>query len=206
MEKIKQNLKKCKAWMQTPRVKKMFYLAIVVVIAAWVVFRLAVVAAQNRLEIYNPARAALSDGVPVEVIVAQKRSGVLREPITVKNNRAFISGARVGLLRPGQKIGDGKIVSVSGGIDLDTGMHAVRTQGVSDGLHYAEFNTHGYFVPLYAINNGVLFVAENGIAVPRKVKIERTDADTAYITSGIADGDVIILSNVRDGNKVRIKK
>lgn len=206
MEGLKEKIENLKVWAKRPRTKKRMYAALVVLVACWVAFRFAVVGAQNRLVVYNPARAALTDGTVVEVMTASRHQGVLREPITIRNNRAYISGARVALIRPGQKIGDGVVVSVADGINLDTGMHAVRTRGVADGLQYAEFRADGYFVPVYAVKNGVVFVAQDNVAVARPVSVARTDADTAYITSGLADGDMVILSQIADGDKIQIKK
>ena len=67
-------------------------------------------------------------------------------------------------MRAGQKIENGKITFVSNSIDLNTGMFLVRTSGVSNGLHFAEFTTDGIFVPLYAIADNSVFVVENGVA------------------------------------------
>lgn len=199
-------LNRFKSWVNKPRIKKRMYLAGVLIVACVVVYRFSVIGAQNRLSVYNPARAALIDGVPVETITVNRHDDVLNEPITIKNNRAYVSGARARLLRAGQKIGDGVIVSVATGIDLDTGMHAVRTRGVSDGLQYAQISVNGYFVPSYAVNRNVVYVVENSVAVPRNVNVAATDADTAYITAGLNDGDVVVLSKVSDGAKVNTIK
>ena len=131
--------------------------------------------------------------------------GTLYEPLAVKNNRAYVSAARAQKLRAGQKIGDGKITSVSSNIDYDTGMYIVRTTGVSDGLQMAEFTTTGHFVPLYAITDGSVFVIENGVATVRNVNVARQDSENAYIASGLRDGDIVILSSVRAGDKVQMK-
>ncbi len=73
-------------------------------------------------------------------------------------------------------------------------------------MQFAEFSATGYFVPVYAVNNGVVFVARDGVAVPVTVSVSRTDADTAYITSGLDDGDIVILSRVSAGDKIRVEK
>ena len=132
--------------------------------------------------------------------------GVLHEPIAVKDNRALVSGVRAAKLRAGQKIGDGKIVSVSRKIDYDTGMHVVRTSGVSDGLQFAEIAGNGFYVPISAIENNTLMIVEDGVATARDVVVAAQDAQTAYITSGLNDGDRIILSRVTDGTKVKVVK
>ncbi len=202
MEKFEQ----LKVWSKRPRNKKRIYAVLVLIVVLWVIGRFAMVAVENRLFVFNPARAAADSGLIVEVMEAKNMSGVLTEPVTVKGNRAMVSGGRVGVLKPGQKIGDGVIVSVSRGIDLDTGMHTVRTRGVADGLNYAEYEMHGFFVPAYAVIGSDVFVVDGDRAARRHVKIARTDADTAVITDGLHDGDVIILSRVSDGVKVKIKK
>ena len=81
----------------------------------------------------------------------------------------------------------------------------MRTSGVDDGLQYAEFETVGFFVPLYAVNDGIVMIDDNGIATPRDVKIIRQDADKALV-DGLQDGDVVILSKVSAGDKVQIIK
>ncbi len=195
-----------KTWSKRPRNKKRIYAVLVLIVVLWVIGRFAMVAAENRLFVFNPARAAADSGQIVEVIEVKNTSGVLTEPVTVKANRAMVSSGRVGVLKPGQKIGDGVIVSVSRGIDLDTGMHTVRTRGVSDGMNYAEYEMHGFFVPAYAVVGSDVFVVDGGRAVRRHVNVARTDADTAVIVDGLRDGDMVILSRVGDGVKVKIKK
>lgn len=206
MEKIKEKIVRVKEWAATPRAKKRLYIALVVILAGWVLFRFAVIGAQHRLQVYNPARAAITDGIPVAVLEMKRAPGVILEPLTIKNNRAYVSGARAGLLRAGMKVGAGEIVSVATNIDLDTGMHVVRTRGVANGLQFAEFRANGYFVPVHAIDAESVFVARDGIAHRTAVKIGRQDRDNAYITSGLNDGDMVIVSRVADGDKVSIKK
>ena len=145
-------------------------------------------------------------GVPVMAVEISTTSGVLYEPLAVKNNRAYVTGDRVAKLKAGQKIGNGKIISVSSSLDYDTGMFVVRTSGVSDGLQFAEYQATGHFVPLYAISNNTVMIEKNGIAQARSVKIARQDSENAMIASGVSDGDVVILSAVDAGTKVQIKK
>lgn len=206
MKDIMEKMERVKAWMHRPRTKKRMYAALVVFVALWVVGRFVMIGAENKMFVFNPARSAASDGVVVQVMPAKRTTGVLREPLTVKNNRAMVSGTRIGALHAGQKIGDGTIVSVAREIDLDTGMHAVRTRGVADGLNFAEYVTTGYFIPSYAITNGVLYVAADGVATARNVQVARTDADMSVVTGGLQDGDVVILSRVSDGEKIQIKE
>jgi hypothetical protein len=145
-------------------------------------------------------------GIPVETMTVQIAQGTLYEPLDVKNNRAYVSGERAEKLRAGQKIENGKITYVSKSLDLNTGMFLVRTSGVSNGLHFAEFTTDGIFVPLYAVADNSVFVVENGVAVARDVVIVRQDSENAYIKSGLNTGDIVILSNVQSGDKVKINK
>ena len=206
MEGIKAKLVQVKEQLQTPRAKKLSYIALVIMLVVWVVYRFAVIGAMSRLEVYNPSRAAAADGIPVSVIEVTRSPGVVTEALTVQNNRAYVSGARAALLRAGMKVGNGEIVSVATNIDLDTGMHVVRTRGVSDGLNLAEFRTTGYFIPVSSLDNGAVYVMRDGVAVRTPVTVARQDMNTAYITAGLQDGDVVILSRVHDGNKVSIQK
>ena len=197
MEKIAENLK-------SKKMKQFFTILLIAVLAGWVVFRFAAVASENSRHVFNAARVAADQGSPVEVITITRTDGILREPISVKNNRALVSGARVGKLHAGQKIGEGKITSVSRKIDYDTGMHIVRTSGVSDGLQFAEVPGHGFFIPVSAIENGTVMVVDNGVADIRTVTVSDQDATMAYITDGLNDGDKVILSNVKAGEKVKV--
>lgn len=197
MEKIAENLK-------SKKMKQFFTILLIAVLAGRVVFRFAAVASENSRHVFNAARVAADQGAPVEVITITRTDGILREPISVKNNRALVSGARVGKLHAGQKIGEGKITSVSRKIDYDTGMHIVRTSGVSDGLQFAEVPGHGFFIPVSAIENGTVMVVDNGVADIRTVTVSDQDATMAYITDGLNDGDKVILSNVKAGEKVKV--
>ena len=206
MEKIKATALRFKEWAGTPRAKKILYITFVMAMVLWVLYRFAAVAAMNRLQVYNPARAAARDGVPVAVLDIKRTPGVVTEPLTIKNNRAYVSGTRAALLRPGMKVATGEIVSVGTNIDLDTGMHVVRTRGVADGLHQAEFRANGYFIPVHALDNGAVYVVRDGVAVRTPVTVSRQDMDTAYVASGLSDGDRIILSRIHDGVKVSVQK
>ena len=83
-------------------------------------------------------------------------------------------------------------------------MHIVRTSGVSDGLQFAEVPGHGFFIPVSAIENGTVMVVDNGVADIRTVTVSDQDATMAYITDGLNDGDKVILSNVKAGEKVKV--
>lgn len=199
-------MEKIQKTMNTKRFKHIVFCALVLLLIGWVVFRFAAVASENARYVFNAARVAADTGAPIEVIEMSRKSGVLYEPLSVQNNRAYVSGARAANLRAGQRVGNGKIVSVSSGLDLDTGMYVVRTSGVADGLQYAEYSANGYFVPLYAIADNSVLVVSDGVATPRAIKIARQDAENAYIASGLDDGDIVILSTVNAGDKVQIKQ
>ena len=199
-------MEKIQIAMATKKFKKIAFISLVTVLLGWVIFRFAVIASENARFVYNASRVSADTGTPVMAIKMSNTSGTLYEPLAVKNNRAYVSASRASRLHAGQKVGDGKIVSVSSNIDYNTGMYVVRTSGVADGLQMAEFSATGYFVPLYAITDGTVYVVENGVAVARSVKIARQDSENAYIKSGLKNGDVVILSSVRAGDKVQIKK
>lgn len=199
MEKIAENLK-------TKKMKHFITILTIAVLIGWVAFRFAAVASENARHVFNASRVAIDQGTPIEVVTVTHTDGFLREPIAVKDNRALVSGARVVKLRAGQKIGDGVIKSVSRKIDYDTGMHVVRTTGVSDGLQFAEIDASGFFVPVSAIENNTVMVVQNGVATVRDVVVAAQDANIAQITSGLNDGDNVILSHVENGAKVRIVK
>ena len=192
--------------MATRKLKKIISLSLVAILIGWVMFRFATIISENERVVFNASRNAADVGTPVHVMKMLRTDGTLYEPVAVHNNRAYVSANRASKLRAGQKIGTGKITYVSSNIDYDTGMYLVRTSGVSDGLQMAEFTAVGHFVPLYAITNETVLVVENGIATPRDITISRQDSENAYITSGLNDGDVVILSNVAAGDKVQIVK
>lgn len=203
---MKENLEHFVEWIKRPRTKKRLYLACAILVLCWVVYRFIAFGIMNSMHVYNPARAAAESGTVVAVLDVKQHDGVLYEPLTIKNNRAYVSGARASLIRAGQPVGDGVIVSVASSVDLDTGMYAVRTRGASDGLQYAQFRAHGYFVPVYALHNDAVMVAVDGIAVRRPVTVARRDSENAYITSGLHDGDQIIVSQIADGAKIKVSK
>ena len=186
------------------KIKKWIYIVCVCALAFWVIFRIVMLVIQHNQQVFNIARDIDMNGTPVLTMTAENTSGALREPITVEKNRAYVTGGRVGLFRVGQRVGDGKIVSVSQNINLDTGMYVIKTTNVENGLQYVEYTRNGYFIPVYAVVNDNVFVYEQGVATPRNVIVAHSDADTALITQGLHDGDIVILSKVVDGEKVRI--
>lgn len=186
--------------------KHTFGIVFIIAMLGWAGFRFATIASENRREVYNISRVSADQGIPVETLVITTKTGTLYEPLSVKNNRAYVSVARANGLKAGQRVANGIIKSVSRGIDLNTGMHIVRTENVDDGIQFAEFVADGHFVPLYAISNNQVHIVENGIATIRNVVIERQDSENAYLSSGLNDGDVVILSAVSTGDKVKTVK
>lgn len=184
--------------------KHTFFIVFILSMLGWACFRFFVIATENSRDVYNIARVSSVDGVPVESMVITTHSGVLYEPVSVKDNRAHVSAARAENLSAGQRLGKGTIASVSHRVNLNTGMYLVRTAGVSDGLQFAEFSADGHFVPLYAIKNNQVFVAENGVATVRDIVVSRQDSENAFVSSGLNDGDIVILSAINAGDKVQI--
>ena len=190
--------------LKTRKSKTIIYAIIITLVVLAFGYRFYAVAMENNFDVFNIVRNNAQNGVPVRVANMQKYDGILLEPITVKNNRAYISGARLNMFRAGQKLGNCKIVSVSHNIDLDTGMHVIKTSGCHDGLLYAENKKNGFYVPVSALHGNAVFVVNNGIAESREIVIENRDMENALVKSGINAGDVVILSNIQNGQKVKI--
>ncbi len=195
-----------RAKFQNKRTRHIAYAILIGVMILWVMYRFYAIAMENRMVVFNPVRSAAEIGAPVDTMIVQRKSGILREPILIQNNRGYVSAARVGKFAAGQKIGDGQIASVASRIDLDTGMYIVRTRGAADGTQYAEYVSTGFFVPVYAVVNNTVMVARDGVADAVSVTVARQDADTALITSGLTDGDVVILSDITDGAPIKIQQ
>ena len=198
-------MEKLKETISLPKARRYTYLLCGVFLLCLVIFRFSAIGAEKSLNVFNAARMAADVGAPVEIIEVSKTEDIIKEPIGIENNRAYVSAARVGKLHRGQKVGEGEIISVSSNIDLDTGMYVIKTRGVSDGLQYAEFVGTGYFVPAYAVNNNSVLVFEDGFAVSRDVIVIRQDSENAFILEGLNDGDKVILSKVNAGDKVQVK-
>ncbi len=66
---------------------------------------------------------------------------------------------------------------------------------------------HAFTIPRFAVHQGtVAWVVRNGRLRFKKIRIARYDGDTAVVTGGLADGDVVVTSQlevVSDGMKVR---
>ena len=171
-----------------------------------VAYRFIAFGMEQHKSVFNLTRNANENGVPVSVIEVQTLDGVIYEPLFINNNRGYVSSMRVARFKPGQKItGGGEVISASNSIDLDSGMHVVRTRGVSNGAHMVEIKEKGFYVPTYAVKNDMVFVVRDGIAHGIPVKVVRGDADNTMI-SGINTGDVVITSHVTDGARVNVIK
>ena len=201
-ERIERIVKKLK----TRKSKNVIYTIVVALVVFAFSYRFYMVSAENNFDVFNIIRNNEKNGVPVYVLEMKKTDGILYEPITIKNNRGFISGARLNLFRSGQKIGNCKIVSVSRNIDLDTGMHVVKTSGCANGLQYAENKKNGFYVPVSALHGNAVYVVEDNVAKLHEIVIENRDIENVLVKSGINDGDIVILSNIHDGEKVKIEK
>ncbi len=200
IEKIEQTLKN----LNTPKNKKIIYRTLIVLAVLLVGYRFYSVERENSFKVFNIIRNNMKNGTPVEILKMEKTNGVLLEPLTIKNNRAYVSGSRISVFKPGQKIGNCKIVSVSHNIDLDTGMHIITTAKCQNGLQYVEKEKNGFYIPVSAIHGNVVYVADNGVARIREIVIQDRDAQNALIKSGISEEDIVILSNVTDNEKIKI--
>ena len=192
--------------LNTRKSKNIIYTIIIFSVVAIFGYRFFRVYQEHSFEVFNIIRVNKDNGTPVEVLHIEKKNGILYEPLTIKNNRAFVSGARINIFKPGQKSGNCKIVSVSHNIDLDTGMHIIRTQNCPNGLQYIEKEKVGFYIPISAINGNTVYVVNNDIATIREIKIADRDAQNALIQSGITDGDIVILSKVKNNEKIKFEK
>ncbi len=192
--------------LKTRKSKSIIYMVFIGLILCAFAYRFYSVSKENNFEVFNIVRNNAQNGVPVRVLNVQKTDGVLLEPLTIKNNRGFVLGARLPYFKSGQKVGDCRIASVSHNIDLDTGMHVIKTSGCKDGLQYVENKKNGFYVPVSALRGSTVFVVNDGVAQSREIVIENRDSENALIKSGITDGDIVILSSVQDGEKIKIEE
>ena len=199
-ERIEQIVKKLK----TRKSKNILYTIFIALVVFVFCFRFYSVKQENNFDVYNIMRENMENGLVVDVLHMQTTDGVLLEPLTIKNNRGFVSGARVNNFKAGQNIGKCKIVSVSNKIDLDTGMYVIKTSGCLDGLQYVENKKNGFYVPVSAIYGNYVYVVDNDKARIQNVVIADRDAQNALIKSGLKEGDIVILSNVQNNQKIKI--
>lgn len=185
------------------KLKKNVYTAVLVVLAGWFIFRFVMVAIESRMVLFNPVRDANKNGVLVETVVADKKDGAINFPISIKNNRAYVSGRVRAKLRAGQKIAEGgTVANVSNNLDLDSGMYVVQTRGAVDGVNNVQIPCVGYFIPVYAVREGVVMLEKSGVAVSQRVDVAAQDSTFACISGGINNGDIVILSKVSNNQKV----
>ncbi len=185
------------------KLKKNVYTSVLVVLAGWFIFRFVMVAIESRMVVFNPVRDANKNGVLVETVVADKKDGAINFPISIKNNRAYVSGRVRAKLRAGQKIAEGgTVANVSNNLDLDSGMYVVQTRGAVDGVNNVQIPCVGYFVPVYAVREGVVMLEKSGVAVSQRVDVAAQDSIFACISGGINNGDIVILSKVSNNQKV----
>lgn len=185
------------------KLNKNIYTAVLVVLIGWFIYRFVMVAIESRMVVFNPVRDANKNGTLVETIVVNNKNGVINFPIAIKNNRAYVSGRARAKLRAGQKIADGgTITSVSDSLDYDSGMYVVKTRGANDGVNNVEIPCNGYFIPVYAVREGVVMVEKSGVAEPVVVNVVAQDSEFACVSGGIGDGDVVILSKVSNNQRV----
>lgn len=199
-ERIEQIIKKLK----TRKSKSVLYTIFITFVVCVFGYRFYRVSQENNFDVFNIVRFNMENGLPIEVLKMEKTDGALLEPLTVKNNIAYVSGARINDFKAGQKIGDCKIVSVSKKIDLDTGMHVIKTSNCLNGLQYVENRKNGFYVPVSAISGNHVYVADGGVARVREIVVENSDAQNALIKSGLNNGDIVILSNVQENQKIKI--
>ena len=178
----------------------------VALFAILVIYRFVAFGLEQHKSVFNMTRDAELHGVPVSVMDAKKSDGVIYEPLFVNDNRGYVSSMRVARFKPGQKItGGGEVASVSASLDLDTGMHVVRTRGATNGAHTVEIRENGFYVPTDAVKNGTVFVVRDGVAHAVSINVVRGDGEHTMIT-GVSDGDVIITSHIADGDLIRVIK
>lgn len=192
--------------LKTRKSKNVIYIILAILVVAVFGYRFYSVARENNYNVFNISRQNVANGTPVNVLKMQKVDGILYEPITIKNNRAYISGKRLNMFHAGQKIGDCKIISVSKNIDLDTGMHVIKTSNCPDGLQYVENVKNGFYIPVSAIHGNVVYVVKHDVAYAKNIEIENQDMQNALIKSGIKNGDIVILSSVQNNQKIKISE
>ncbi|MCL2506169.1 MAG: hypothetical protein FWF00_00565 [Endomicrobia bacterium] len=175
---------------------------VLIIFAVLAVNRMKYIAEENAREVFNIARAEKIDGVPVETMIAKVETGFLRSPAAVRNGRILVAGNRINQFRVGQRLsGGGRINSIPGRVDLDTGLFAITTNSRS-GNFFVEMEHRGVFVPLSAIENSAIMLSENGIATTKRIAVVATDIERAVVR-GLAAGDVIILTRIEPGTKIR---
>lgn len=183
--------------------KKIIYIVTALSFVGWAGYRIYVINTENNRVVFNSERDAEKNGLSVSTLTVHKRIDFLYEPLVVKNNIAYVSADRVSKFTIGQNVDNGIIVSISRNIDLDSGMHIIKTSGQTNGLHYAKIQRNGIFVPIDAISDSSVMVSENGIVSKRAIIISDQDSKQALVSSGLNEGDIVILSPVQIGRKIK---
>lgn len=183
--------------------KKRIYFFILGLIIFSFLYRFYMVFYERHMKIFNIDRNNKKNGVPVEVLQIKKEQKVLYKPLAIQNNKAYVSKAQIENYKVGQSVGNCRIISVSHNIDLNTGMYVIRTKGCKNGLNKLEINEFGYFVPIYAIDSDFVFLVQENTAKRQKIFIKDRDKDNALVV-GLNDGDMIILSNIEENQKIKI--
>lgn len=190
--------------LKTRKSKNIIYIISIVAIVGVFGYRFYSVAMENNFNVFNITRNNENTGTPVKILKMKKTNGVLYEPLTIKNNTAFVSGARVNIFKPGQFSSNCKIISVSKNIDLDTGMYIIKTSNCTDGLQHISNKQYGFYIPISAITGNTVFIADGNVARAINIEIENRDMQNALIKSGIKSGDIVILSDVQNNQKIKI--
>ncbi|MCL2629775.1 MAG: hypothetical protein FWD33_03795 [Alphaproteobacteria bacterium] len=175
-------------------------------IAAISIYRAAQIVEESRREVNNIARINAELGAPVRTVQLKISSDFIKHPLSLRRGRAFVPQNVRDNLKVGMKVGNQKITSVSKNIDFNTGQFEVRVSGNLSGEFYAEEPMRGIFIPREAQSGGFVWIKDNGRAVRRKIKIAAQDADKILASSGIKEGELIIVSStaaLKDGDKVR---
>lgn len=201
-EKIENIIKNLK----TRKSKNVIYLIVGCLVLFAFAYRFYVVEAERNANVFNIIRNNASTGTPVNVITVSGQDGILHEPVNIRNNRAYVAGNRVGMFKVGQSVGNCKISYVSNNIDLDTGMYVIKTSKCEDGLRFIENKKHGFYVPVSAVSGNYVYIVNGDIAQKREVVISGRDLQNVVIQSGLNNGDMVILSNVKDNQKIRVIK
>jgi len=183
--------------------KKILIFAVIAAASLVVINRAREIIIENARVVFNIARHEAKYGTPAEVTRVETRTGHLYEPVAVQNGNIFVSGSRINRFRGGQRLSHGgTITSVSRSIDLDTGLFIIRTTAPT-GNGFVEIEHNGIFVPLSAISKSAVMIVQDGIAVARPVSVIAADAERAVVT-GLADGDIVILTRIVEGTKANI--
>ena len=61
-------------------------------------------------------------------------------------------------------------------------------------------------MPTSSVYGNAVYVVENGIAKLRNITIDGRDSQNVFVTSGLNDGDIVILSHIENNQKVQIIK